>query len=90
MNGGTSITLNTFWLCNMKQINFRQFNANGKKFFETVDFSQKEAKTAPIRPILFCLVYEGVFGHFTTIPDYFRRFPKATDDSRILSKISED
>ena len=79
-----------FWLCNMKQINFRQFNANSKKFFETVDFSQKEAKTAPIRPILFCLVYEGVFGHFTTIPDYFRRFPKATDDSRILSKISED
>lgn len=51
MNGGASITLNTFWLCNMKQINFRQFNANGKKFFETVDFSQKEAKTAQIRPI---------------------------------------
>ena len=78
-----------FWLCNMKQINFRQFNANSKKFFETVDFSQKEAKTAPIRPILFCLVYEGVLGHFTTIPDYFRRFPKATDDSRRLTKRSD-
>ena len=74
----------------MKQINLRQYKANFKKFFETVDFSQKDAKTAPIRPILFCLVCEGVFGHFTTIPDYFRRFPKATDDSRILSKISED
>ena len=74
----------------MKHINFKQFNANSKKFFEAVDFFQKEAKTAPKRPILFSLVYQGVFGHFTTIPDYFRRFPKAIDDSRILSKISED
>ena len=85
LNGGTSITLNTslFWLCNMKQLNFRQFNTNTKKFFETVNFFQEEeAKiTAPIRPILFCLVYQQVFGHFTTNPDYFRRFPKATDDS---------
>ena len=87
----------------MKQINFRQFNANSKKFFETVDFSQKEAKTAPIRPILFCLVYEGVFGHFTqfriisedfrrlpTIPEYCRRFPKTNEEVRPLPKMSEE
>ena len=30
-----------FWLCNMKQLNFRHFNTNGKKFFETVNFFQK-------------------------------------------------
>ena len=79
-----------FGLCNMKQLNFRHFNTNSKKFFETVNFFPKEAKTARNRPILMCLVSQGVFGHFTTIPDYFRRFPKATNDSRRLSKISKD
>ena len=79
-----------FWLCNMKQLNFRHFNTNSKKFFETVNFFQKEAKTAQKRPIIFCLEYQGVFGHFTTIPDFFGSFPKATDDSRRLSRISED
>ena len=64
----------------MKQLNFRHFNTNSKQSFETVIFFQKEAKTAQKRPILFCLVYQGVFGHFTTIPDYFRRFPKANDE----------
>ena len=33
-----------FWLCNMNQLNFRHFNINGKKFFETVFFSRKEQK----------------------------------------------
>ena len=79
-----------FWLCNMKQLNFRHCNNESKKFFETVNFFQKEEKTASKRPISFCLVYQGVSGHFTTIPDYFRRFLKAIDDSRILSKISEN
>ena len=79
-----------FWLCNMEQLNFRHFNTNSKIFFETVIFFHKEAKAAPKGPILFCLVYQGVFGHFTTIPDYFRRSPKTTNDSRRLSKISED
>ena len=60
LNRGTSITLKhfIFCLCNMKQLtcpeyglltwlNFRHFNSNSKKFFETVIFFQKEAKTAP-------------------------------------------
>ena len=79
-----------FWFCNTKQLNFRYFNINSKKFFEIVNFSQKEAKTAPKRPILFCLVYQGVFGHFTTIPDYFRRFPKISEDYRRGPTIAKD
>ena len=79
-----------FWLCDMKLLNFRHFNTNRKKFTVTVNFSQKETKTAPKRPILFCLVYQEVFSHFPTIPDHFGRFPKTTEDSRRLPKISEE
>ena len=61
-----------FGLCNMKQLSFSHFNS--KKLFETV--------TAPKRLILFCLVYQRVFDHFTAIPHYFRRFPKALEDCR--------
>ena len=86
----TILNTSFFWFCNMKQLNLRYFNSNSKKIFETVIFFQKEAKTAPKRPILFCLVYQGVFGHFTTIPGYVRKLPKATDDSRRVSKFSED
>ena len=66
-----------FWL---KQLNFRHFRTNRKKFTVTVNFSQKETKTAPKRPILICLVYQEVFSHFPTIPDHFGRFPKTTED----------
>ena len=78
------------WLCKMKQFNFRHFNTDCKKFFETVNYSHKEAKTAPKRPILFCLAYQGVFGHFMTIPDYFRKFPRAPEDSRRFPQINEE
>ena len=74
----------------MKQLNFRHFNTNSKKFFETVNFLQKKAKTAPKRSMIFCLVYQGIYGHFYVNSGFFRRFPKATDDSRRLSRISED
>ena len=78
-----------FWLCNMKQLNFRHFNTNSIEFFETVNFFQKEAKTAPNRPILFCLVHQGVFGHLTTIPD-FRRLPTMPEDCRRFRKTNEE
>lgn len=89
LNWGTSIILNT---CNMKQFNFRHFNTNSKEFSEQYFFSREncEAKTAPKRPILFCLVYQEVFGQFSTIPDYFRRFPRATEDVRRFPKTDED
>ena len=86
----------------MEQLDFRHFNTNSKIFFETVIFFHKEAKAAPKGPILFCLVYQGVFGHFTTIPDYFRRSPKTTipedcrrfprtkTEDRPLPKMSEE
>ena len=51
---------------------------------------QKETKTAKNRPILFCLVYQRVFGHFATIPHYFRRFPETTEDPRRQPRMSED
>ena len=74
----------------MKQLNFRHFNTNRKKFTVTVNFGQKETKPAPKRPILFCLVYREVFSQFPTIPDHLRRFPKNTEDTRRLLMISED
>ena len=74
----------------MKQLNFRHFNTNRKKITVTVNFGQKETKTAPKRPILFCLVYQEVLSHFPTIPDHLRRFPKTTEDSRRLPNISEE
>ena len=55
------------WLSNMKQLNFRHFNTNSEKFFETGNFFQKEAKSAPKRPMLFRSVYQGVLGYFATI-----------------------
>ena len=79
-----------FWLCNMKQLNFKHFNINSKKFTVTVNSSQKDTKTAPKRPKLFCLVYQEVFSHFATIPNHFGRFPKTTEDSRRLPKTTED
>ena len=38
--------------------------------------------------VIFCLVYQGVFGHFTTLQDYFRRFPKATEDYKLLANTT--
>ena len=78
-----------FSLDNMKQLNFRHFNTNSKKFFETVIVFQKEAKTAPKRPISFCVVYQRGFGHFTTIPDYFTKILRATEDPQRLPKKSD-
>ena len=78
----------------MKQLNFRHFNTNSKKFFETVNFFQKKAKTAPKTPILFCLVYEGITDYFgrrlATIPEVCRRFPKTNEEVRPLAKMSEE
>ena len=74
----------------MKQLNFRHFNTNRKKITVTVNFSQKETKTAPKRPILFCLVYQEIFSHFPTIPDHFRRLTKIPEDCRRCPKTTED
>ena len=81
----------TFWICKIKQLNLRHFNTNSTdKFFETVNFFQKEAKTAAKRPILFCLVYQGVFGHFAKIYFRFPRLPKILEDCRRFPKINKE
>ena len=80
----------SFWLCNTEQSSFRHFNSNSKKLSVTVNFIQKETKTAPKRAMLFCLAYQEDFGHFPKIPDLFGRFPKVPEDSRISPKTTED
>ena len=98
LNGSSSMTIKHFLFLavNMKQLNFRHFNTNSKKFCETVNFFLEGAKTAPKRPILFCLVYQGVsailrqfriissedFQRLPTIPEDCRRFPKTNEDVR--------
>ena len=66
----------------MEQLNFRHFNTNGKIFFETVIFFHKEAKAAPKRPILSCLVYEGVLRQFRIISEDLRRLRTIPEDCR--------
>ena len=68
------------WLCNMKQLNFRHFNINSKKFTVAVTFSVfwKETEWAAIWP--FC-------NNSRKFQD-FRRLPKTDEVVRRLQKIS--
>ena len=85
-----------FRFCNTKQLNFRYFNTNSNKFFETVNFFQKKAKTAPKRPISFFFSISRSFwpfydnsGLFQKISEGYRRFPKSVKDLRRLTKRSD-
>ena len=53
-----------FWLCNIKQLSFRHFNTNSKKFFEIVFFfpetKQNGSKKANILQLLEKLCQAGV------------------------------
>ena len=83
----------SFWLCNMKQLNYRHFNANSKKITATVNFIQKETKTDPKRPILFCLVlkkFTAIFRLFSMISEDFGRLPKILNNYRQFPKTTED
>ena len=51
-----------------------------KKFSVTVNFIKKETKTAPNKAMLFCSVFQEVFGLFRTISDHFGRFPKMSEN----------
>ena len=73
-----------FWLCNMKQLNFRHVNTNSKKFFETVNFFHKEAKTAPKELISF-QISEGYRGLPKIVKD-FRRLTNRSDHCRRCPK----
>ena len=83
-----------FWLCNTKQLNFRHFNTNSKRFTRTVNIFLKETKTALKGKYYFVLrIYQGVYSPFPTISDHVIRFPKTAEDSeyyRRFLKISEE
>ena len=57
-------------------------------FFETTSVTSEQSCDAPISKEE-SQISDRIFGHFTTIPDYFRRFPKAIEDPRRVPKISE-
>ena len=85
-----------FWLCNMKQLNFRHFNTNCKKFFETVIFFPERGKNGgqKAKVILFSIsrnfrpFYDNA-GLFQEISEGYRRFPKAVEDFRRVTKGSD-
>ena len=91
LNGGyldnTKHLLLIFWLCNIKKLNFRHFNTNSKKFTVTVVFFSERNKTAPEKPILFCLVFQGVFGYLS---EDYRRCRKAVEDVQRQQNIYEE
>ena len=78
-----------FWLCDMKQLNFRYFNTNSKKFTVTVNsFSRKNQQRFQKTNIILLSIKKS----FRSFSDYFR-FPKTTkilNDFRKLPKISEE
>ena len=88
--GVTSITQNTslFWLRNMKHLNFRHFNTNSQKFFETVNFFQeKDAKNGCKKANIVSFSISKSFGPFydksglfQKISEGHRRFPKTVED----------
>lgn len=68
---------------------FRHFNTNGKKFTVSINFSVKnKIGSKKVSNILYSI--SSSFGHFPTIPDYFKRSAKTIEDGRRLQKISEE
>ena len=55
------------------------------KVFETANACRHLRQLRPIYE--FCFEYQGVFGHFPTNPDHFRRFLKTTKDFRRLPEM---
>ena len=67
----------------MRQLNFRHFNTNSKKFFETVNFLQKKKKR-PQKGQYYFVKYIKEF------PEDCRTFSKTNEEVRPLLKISEE
>ena len=57
--------------------------------FETTSVTAEQSCDAPISKEE-SHISDRIFGHFTTILDYFRRFLKATEDPRRMPTISEE
>ena len=70
---------------------FRHFNTNGKKFTASINFSVKnKIGSKRVNNILYSI--SSNFGHFPTIPDYFKRSATTIEDFRRskLPKMEED
>ena len=70
---------------------FRHCNTNSKTFTVSINFSVKnKIGSKKVNNILFSV--SSSFGHFSTIPDYFKRSAKTIEDFRRskLLKMEED
>ena len=70
---------------------FRHFSTNGKKFTVSINFSVKnKIGSKRVNNILYSI--SSNFGHFPTIPDYFKRSATTIEDFRRskLPKMEED
>ena len=78
----------------MKQINFRHFNTNSKKSFETVIFFRERSKNGSKKAniILFSIFKEflAILRQFRIISEDFRWLPKIPEDERRGPTIAED
>ena len=72
------------WSCNMKQLNFRHFNINTKKFAVTVIFFPEWNTNCSQKTILFC------FDIFPFISEDFRKLPNISEDVQRKPKIFEE
>ena len=101
LNGGGGYLDNSkhfiFWLCNMKQSNFRHFNTNSNKFFDTVIFFPERSKNGSKKAnnIFFSTSrsFRPFYDNsrfFRKISEGYRRFPKTNEVFRPLPKMSEE
>ena len=71
----------------MKQLNFRHFNTTSKKFTVTVNFFQKETKTAQKKANIILFSISRSFRPFC---DNSGLFQKTSEDYQGCPKIAED
>ena len=72
----------------MKQLHFRHFNTNSKKFFKTVIFFAEKSKNGSQKvndkefTAIFTLIldFSEDFRRLPTIPEDCRRFPKTNEE----------
>ena len=87
---------NTFWLLNMKQLNFRHFNTNSKKIIWSSKFFPERSKNGlfsisrSFRPCILRQFISDGFRRLPKIPEDQRRFPKTNEEVRPLPKMSEE
>ena len=75
-----------FWLCNIKQLNFRHFNTNSKKIFCNSKLYQEGNKNGSKQGNVILL---SISRSFRPLSDDFRSFRKISEDVRKLLKFSK-